>query len=90
MPVIEHVYDLPDEDELAQLVGAATPHFAFQILARVRAYLGALPPDHARVPELEGHIEALERLGTHGETAGLRRADLPPSRSLSSGLAPPE
>jgi hypothetical protein len=28
--VHEHVHDLPTEDELAQLVGAATPHFAFQ------------------------------------------------------------
>ena len=90
MPVIEHTYDLPDEDELAQLVGAATPHFAFQILARVEAYLQALPPDHARVPELQRHVEALRRLGLEGETAGLQRADLPPSRSLSSGLKPPE
>ncbi|MGI9538973.1 MAG: hypothetical protein ACR2N6_02350 [Miltoncostaeaceae bacterium] len=82
MPVVQHQYDLPDEDELAKLVGAATPHFAFQIRARVQAYRNALPPDHARIPELDAHIATLERLGTHGEHGGVDDLDLPPSGSL--------
>ncbi len=89
VPVSGHVYDVPDQNTLAQLVGAATPHFAFQIRARVQSYLSALPPDHARVPELERHVEMLAWLGTHGESGGVDRADLPPSASLSLGVAPP-
>jgi len=88
VPVFEHVYDIPDEDELAQLVGAAAPHFAFQILGRVSGYADALPPDHPRQPELARHIARLEALGNGGETAGLERTDLPGRRSVPALGAP--
>jgi hypothetical protein len=78
MPVFEHVHDVPDEDVLAQLVGAATPHFAFQIRDRVAQYAAALPPDHPRQAELARHLERLERLGYEGESAGVSAPDLPP------------
>jgi hypothetical protein len=84
--VYERVYDLPSEDELAQLVGAATPHFAFQARARVAQLAAALPPDHPRQVELAAHLDYLDRLGYEGETAGVERPDLPPRESLS-GLA---
>src|SRR4051812_14168589 len=83
--VYEHVHDVPTEDELRQLVGAATPHFAFQAYERVAKLAAALPPDHPRQPELAAHLEYLERLGYEGETAGDPDPDLPPRPSI--GLA---
>jgi hypothetical protein len=80
--VLEHVLPIPDEDELAQLVGAATPHFAFQARDRVAAYAAALPPDHPRQAELTAHLEYLERLGYEGEAAGVEVPDLPPRPSV--------
>jgi hypothetical protein len=85
MPVFQHVHPVPDEDELAQLVGAATPHFAFQIRTRVAQYADALPPDHPRQPELRRHLERLDRLGYAGESAGVSAPDLP----VRPPVAPP-
>ena len=78
MPVFQHVHDIPDEDELAQLVGAATPHFAFQIRDRVAQYAAALPPDHRRQAELARHLQRLDVLGYGGENGGVTVPDLPP------------
>lgn len=82
MPVSEHDYGIPDEDELAALVGAATPHFAFQIRDRVAAYAERLPAGHPRRAELDAHLARLDRIGYGGENAGEERPDLPPRRSL--------
>ena len=83
MPVFQHVHSIPTEDELAQLVGAATPHFAFQIRDRIAEFAAALPPDHARQPELKAHLDRLDELGYDGESAGVTRPDLPPRESLT-------
>lgn len=83
MPVAQHVYPMPSEDELAQIVGAATPHFAFQLRDRIRQYASALPPDHPRQAELAAHIERLEALGYGGETGGVTEPDLPPRAPLA-------
>ena len=82
MPVFQHVYQIPTEDELAQLVGAATPHFAFQIRDRVAQYAAALPPDHARQAEFQAHLARLDELGYGGESGGVTQPDLPPRESL--------
>ena len=82
MPVFQHVHEIPSEDTLAQLVGAATPHFAFQIRDRVAAYAALLPRDHPRAAELTAHLERLDRLGLGGETGRVARPDLPPRKSL--------
>lgn len=83
MPVQQHVYDVPSEDELAQLVGAATPHFAFQIRDRVARYAEALPPDHPRQAELAAQLARLDRLGYEGEGARVTVPDLPPRPPLT-------
>ena len=83
MPVFQHVHQIPTEDELRQLVGAATPHFAIQIRDRIAQYAAALPPDHPRQPELQAHLAHLEELGDAGETAGVRAPDLPPRPPLA-------
>jgi hypothetical protein len=81
--VYEHVNDIPTEDELRQLVGAATPHFAFQAHERIAQLAESLPPDHPRQAELRSYLEYLDRLGYEGEAAGVTRPDLPPRPSLS-------
>ena len=53
----------PTRDEIDALVGPATPHFAFQIRARVRELIAELPEDHDVRRYGEEKIELLERLG---------------------------
>jgi hypothetical protein len=52
----------PTIDDVDELVGPATPHFAMQIRARVRALIRDLPPDHPVRRHGEKRIELLERL----------------------------
>ena len=52
----------PTRDDINALVGPATPHFAPQIRARVRALIRNLPEDHPVRGYGEEQIELLERL----------------------------
>jgi hypothetical protein len=45
------------------LVGAATPHFAYQIRARVRGLVDGLPAEHPVRRYAESRVEMLDRLG---------------------------
>src|SRR3982750_3317763 len=61
----------PTVDDVRQLMGASTPHFALQIRNRIRNLIWGLPPDHpARVV---GERE-VERLAGGGRRAGPRSA----------------
>ena len=82
MTIMEHDYGVPSEDELARLVGAATPHFALQIRDRVVAYRDALPAGHERRSEMDEQIARLERLAVDGAGGPHDVADLPPRPSL--------
>jgi hypothetical protein len=53
----------PTREDVDALVGPATPHFAFQIRARVRELVAALPEDSEVRQYAESQIERLERLG---------------------------
>jgi hypothetical protein len=53
----------PTRDDIDALVGSATPHFAYQLAARLREFIGELPPDHATRRYGEEQIELLDRLG---------------------------
>jgi hypothetical protein len=53
----------PTRDDIDALVGAATPHFAFQIRARVREAIADLPPGNPVRAYGEEQIALLERLG---------------------------
>ena len=53
----------PTKNDVDALVGPATPHFAFQIRARVRELVADLPEDHAVRKYAEEKIAMLERLG---------------------------
>jgi hypothetical protein len=57
-------------EDVRQLMGASTPHFALQLRERIAKLIAGLPSgDPARV-EGEREIARLERLGIEGETRG--------------------
>ena len=57
-------------DDVRQLMGASTPHFALQLRNRIRKLIAPLPPDHPARLEGEREIARLERLGFTGELRG--------------------
>ena len=52
----------PSIDDVDELVGPATPHFALQIRARVRALVRDLPEDHPVRRHADEQVAQLERL----------------------------
>jgi hypothetical protein len=54
---------VPTIEEIDALVGPATPHFAYQIRARVEELVGDLAPDHPVRRYAEEKMELLDRLG---------------------------
>lgn len=57
-------------DDVRQLMGASTPHFALQLRERIRKLIRDLPPDHPARVEGEQEIARLDRLAFAGETRG--------------------
>ncbi|MGI9657645.1 MAG: hypothetical protein ACR2OD_01955 [Gaiellaceae bacterium] len=53
----------PTIHDVDALVGAATPHFAYQIRARVGALVEGLPDEHPVRRYAESRVEMLDRLG---------------------------
>jgi len=53
----------PTFDDIDALVGPATPHFAYQLRARVRELIEELPPDHPVRRYGEEKMELLDQLG---------------------------
>ena len=53
----------PTIDDVDALVGPATPHFAYQLRARVRNLISELPPGHPVRKHGEEQMELLDRLG---------------------------
>jgi hypothetical protein len=53
----------PTRDDVDALVGPATPHFAYQLRARVRELVADLPADDDVRRYAEEKIELLDRLG---------------------------
>jgi hypothetical protein len=53
----------PTREDVDALVGPATPHFAYQIRARVRELVAGLPDDNDVKRYGEHQIERLDRLG---------------------------
>ena len=57
-------------DDVRQLMGASTPHFALQLRERIRALIRDLPAGHPARLEGEREIARLDRLAFDGETRG--------------------
>jgi RecB family exonuclease len=59
----------PTVADVEALVGPATPHFAYQIRARVRELVEELPEDHEVRRYAEEQMAVLDRLGHASSTA---------------------
>jgi hypothetical protein len=57
-------------EDVRQLMGASTPHFALQLRNRIVRLIAGLPDGHPARLEGEQEIARLERLGLDGETRG--------------------
>ena len=66
-------------DDVRQLMGASTPHFALQLRERIRNLIADLPMDHPARLEGEREIMRLDKLAFAGEIRGHEPED---------GLAP--
>ena len=53
----------PTREAIDELVGPATPHFAYQLRARIRELTLDLPDDHPVKRYAEEQMELLDRLG---------------------------
>ena len=57
-------------DDVRQLMGSSTPHFALQLRNRIRTLIKGLPADDPARRLGEQEIARLERLGFTGEVRG--------------------
>ena len=53
----------PTKEDVDALVGPATPHFAYQLRARVEELVADLPEGHAVKQYAQEQMELLDRLG---------------------------
>jgi hypothetical protein len=64
----------PDHDvtveDVRQLMGASTPHFALQLRERIRNLIKALPAEHPARVEGEREIARLDKIAFAGEIRG--------------------
>jgi hypothetical protein len=60
----------PTMEDLRQLFGASTPHFALHLRNRIRRMISALPADHPVRVEGEREIVRLDRIAVDGERRG--------------------
>ncbi|MHB8656571.1 MAG: hypothetical protein ACYC91_01245 [Solirubrobacteraceae bacterium] len=57
-------------EDVRQLMGASTPHFALQLRARIRTLIGDLPPGHPARIEGVREIARLDQIAVAGEIRG--------------------
>ncbi len=80
----------PTVEEVRQLMGASTPHFALQLRNRIRTLIRTLPEGHPARVEGEREIARLERIARGSETRGPvapeGEDDLEPLKSTELGL----
>ncbi len=57
-------------DDVRQLMGASTPHFALQLRERIRKLIRDLPADHPARIEGNREIARLDQLAYAGEVRG--------------------
>lgn len=57
-------------EDIRQLMGASTPHFALQLRARIRKLIKGLPEGHPARSEGEREIARLDKIAFAGEVRG--------------------
>ena len=76
-------------EDVRQLMGASTPHFALQLRNRIAKLVDPLPAGHPARVEGEREMARLEALGYTGEVRGHEGEEgLPPLPSLSAAPGP--
>ncbi|HEY1275837.1 MAG TPA: hypothetical protein VGF25_13045 [Thermoleophilaceae bacterium] len=60
----------PTVEDVRQLMGASTPHFALQLRNRIRNLVAGLPADHPARIEGEREIARLEQVALGSERRG--------------------
>jgi hypothetical protein len=60
----------PTVEDVRQLMGASTPHFALQVRNRIRNLIAGLPADHPARIAGEREIERLNQIAFGGESRG--------------------
>jgi len=83
----------PTFADVDALVGPATPHFAYQLRARVRELVAGLPGDHPVRRHAEEQMELLDRLGhasTKAEDGGREPRSRPGWSELPSAASADE
>ncbi len=71
----------PTVEDVRQLMGASTPHFALQIRNRIARLISGLPEDHPARVEGEREIARLTEIAFGGENRGFQQGT---ERSLPS------
>jgi hypothetical protein len=75
-------------EDVRQLMGASTPHFALQLRERIRALIRELPASHPARIEGEREIVRLDRIAYTGEVRGHpAEPGLEPLPSVGHGAA---
>ena len=72
----------PTVEDVRQLIGASTPHFALQIRNRIKTLVAGLPEGHAARTLGEREIARLDTLARDGEERS-ELLDLPKMPSLT-------
>ena len=70
-------------EDVRQLFGASTPHFALQLRNRIAKLIAPLAPDHPARIDGEREIARLEALAFEGEVRSAGDDELPPLPSLA-------
>jgi hypothetical protein len=60
----------PTVEDVRQLMGASTPHFALQLRNRIANLIRGLPPEHPARREGEREIERLDQIALGSERRG--------------------
>jgi hypothetical protein len=74
----------PTVEDVRQLMGASTPHFALHLRNRIHNLIAGLPPDHPARVEGEREIRRLDAIAVGAEDRGPiqeREAGLPSYRA---------
>ncbi len=75
-------------EDVRQLMGASTPHFALQLRERIQTLIRGLPADHPARVEGEREIARLDRIAFSGEVRGHQaEPGLTPLRSVTASEA---
>ncbi|MEK6228549.1 MAG: hypothetical protein AABM31_04370 [Actinomycetota bacterium] len=78
----------PSVEDVRQLMGASTPHFALHLRNRIRSLIAGLPEGHPARVEGEREIARLDEVAEGSERRGAQGNDEPAMPSLRAGHVP--